>query len=89
MNVVSLTIVVSGIAFAIGITLFLVGYLVSMVTAFGNEHWFWGLSILFFVPIALLYCFAHSDLTAWPRGLLIKGVIALVIAIILFVAALS
>jgi hypothetical protein len=71
------------IAGAIGSTLFFVAYLMSMLTAFGNKNWIWGVALLVLHVLAVFpYCFTHSDVAAYPRGMLVRGLIAWGLAVI-------
>jgi predicted Kef-type K+ transport protein len=67
---------------AIGLTLFGIGSIVSVITALGNKHWAWGVAILLFAPVAFLYCYIHSDVTDWPRSLLMKSLISFGLALV-------
>ncbi|MBI4999062.1 MAG: hypothetical protein HZC22_19605 [Rhodocyclales bacterium] len=61
----------------IGATLIFVGYLASFAIAFGSKHYGWGVAMLFFGPFAALpFCVAHKEIASWPRGLLVKGLLA-------------
>ena len=64
----------------VGLALFFMGYLATLATAFGNKHWYWGVAIFLFGLLAIPYCFRHREITEWPRGLIIKGAIMILIA---------
>lgn len=85
MDLPLLFIVLLAIVGCIGLALVMIGYLVSMATAFGNKHWVWAIVMLLFSPLALPYCFTHREITNWPRGLLVKGLAAIVLAVVLAV----
>ncbi len=65
----------------IGLALFFVGYLATVATALGNQHWYWGMAIFLFGLLAIPYCLLHPQKTEWPRGLIIKGSVVSLIAI--------
>ena len=72
---------------ATGITLFFVGALITVASAFGEKKTAWGIICILILPLALLYCALHWQKTAYKRKYLLGG-IALIIAALLILLVL-
>ena len=80
----TLFIVLSVLTLSVGLALLFVGSLVSLITAFGNRQWYWGIGMLCFLPLSIVYCWVQGDIAAWPRKLVsIGGALFLVGAVVL------
>lgn len=82
----TLFIVLSVLILSVGLALFFVGSLLSLITALGNRQWYWGIGMLCFLPSSIVYCWVQGDIAAWPRKLVsIGGVLFLVgVAVLAF-----
>lgn len=68
---------------AIGASLYFVGFLVALATALGNRRWWWGISMVIFLPLAIVFCWCNRALAAWPLKLLLTGFATLLLAAVL------
>ena len=62
------------IKLGIGVTLCFVGALITVATAFGNEHKKWAIVCIALLPLAPVYCLLHRDTTRYPQKYLIAGI---------------
>lgn len=69
----------------IGITLFFVGALITVASAFGEGRKLWGNFCIIFLPLSIVYCVKYWGSTQYPRKYLLLGLalIALVAATLL------
>lgn len=71
---------------SIGLALFFVGGLFSLLTAFGNKQYLFGIAILLFLPTALVYCGLNWEKAAYPGKMVYSGfALTAVSAAVLFV----
>ncbi|XPF95090.1 hypothetical protein ACM9HF_03505 [Colwellia sp. RE-S-Sl-9] len=74
---------------SIGLMLFVIGSVFTLIVAFGNQQKLYGFSILLFLPISLIYCAKHWDIAAYSGRMVFSGAALLTItAIILKLAGL-
>ncbi len=57
----------------VGLSMLFVGYLVGVATALGNKNYFFGISSIVFVPVALIYCLCFWEKAAYPGKLMLGG----------------
>ena len=77
------------IILVIGVTLSWFGGLMAALTALGNNRWAWGLSSLVLGPITgLPYALIHKE-ASYPKSLMIKGLIFLLVGLALSLVALA
>jgi hypothetical protein len=57
----------------IGITLFFVGSLITVASAFGANQKTWGVICIILLPLTVLYCFKYPQDTQYQRKYLILG----------------
>lgn len=68
-----------------GVALCLLGTLFTFYISLGNKHWVWSIAILFTGPISgIPYTFAHK-VAGYPKSIMIKGFILLVLCSVYFV----
>lgn len=80
-------VIITLITGSIGLMLFIVGSIFSMVTAFGNQQKVFAFAILFFLPLSLVYCAKHWDKASYSGKMVFSGTVLLLItAVILKVA---
>ena len=61
----------------VGIGICLIGVLFALITALGNKHWAWGISILVLGPVTgILYSLTNKE-AEYPKSLMIKGLLLL------------
>lgn len=76
---------------ATGITLFFVGALITVASAFGDNKTAWGIVCILILPLALVYCVLNWKTTQYQRKYLLGGVglmlSAVVILLILYFSA--
>ena len=65
-----------------GIAVCFVGVISSAITALGNKKWFWGISILILGPITGIPYSIISKEAAYPKSLMVKGVLLLIPSLI-------
>lgn len=58
---------------SIGLMLFVIGSIFSMVTAFGNNQKVFGFAILFVLPLSLVYCAKNWDKAAYSGKMVFPG----------------
>ncbi|MDT0595004.1 hypothetical protein [Glaciecola petra] len=63
----------------IGITLFFVGALITVASAFGEGRKLWGIFCIIFLPISIVYCVKYWTSTQYPRKYLVFGLALIVL----------
>ncbi len=72
-------VIITLITGSMGLMLFVIGSIFSMVTAFGNQQRAYGFLILLFLPLSLIYCAKHWHIAAYSGRMVFSGAILLLI----------
>ena len=67
---------------SVGVTLVFVGAILSAITALGNKQYFYGICILLFIPVSLLYCARNWKIASYPGKMVYTGTLLLLPGII-------
>ncbi len=76
------TVVIITILGGIGATLCFVGALFTIVTAFGNKQYVWGIASILLLPVTILYCALHWSRATYAARLLYSGCAMLILCLI-------
>ena len=58
---------------SIGLMLFVVGSIFTVVTAFGNQQKIYGFAIFLFLPLSLIYCAKHWSIASYSGRMVYVG----------------
>jgi hypothetical protein len=72
-------VIILTIKLGIGVTLCFVGALITVATAFGNEHKKWAIICIALLPLTPVYCLLYRDTTRYPQKYLMAGVLLIVL----------
>lgn len=67
----------------IGITLFFVGALITVASAFAEKHTAWGIACIMVLPLALVYCVLYWEQTQYQRKYIFSGLALLLSAFVI------
>jgi endonuclease/exonuclease/phosphatase (EEP) superfamily protein YafD len=67
----------------IGITLYFVGALITVASAFGEKRILWGVVCILVLPLAILYCVLYWDETQYQRKYLLGGMALMLSAVLI------
>jgi len=68
---------------AVGITLFFVGSLITIATAFGNNKRVFAISCIIFLPLTVLYCAVYWQQARYPARYVFSGIALLAATLLL------
>ena len=70
----------------IGITIFFVGSLITVASAFGEKKTYWGIALIICLPLSVLYCLLNRNSTSYQQKYLGAGLIMLSVAFLILLS---
>ncbi len=67
----------------IGITMYFVGALITVASAFGEKRTLWGVVCISVLPLALVYCIKYWQETAYQRKYIFSGAALIILAFLI------